>query len=119
MLCRDNVSLTVWSPALRSLGTWQEYLEFDFLTLARIGSVHIGGSAGGLTQATDVYRAAKRVRVEAAESPGAFTPVVELDLPANRTVAFAPALVARHVRIWLVTATSNGDLENTPIAVNE
>lgn len=120
---RPSLALSVdsaWSPAVRDGDHWQEYLQFDFLDVARVGRIHVGRNTFGGN-----FRTAGRVRVTAAHTPGGanFGTVWEGDVPADNVVDLGRTVTARLMRIVILEAEDPPgrpvDAGPAPIGVSE
>ncbi len=69
-----NLSIIVWSPALRTGKAWREYLLFDFLTVARINKIKIAKteSLNG-----NSYRPPEEITFEVSNTPTHFNHVIK------------------------------------------
>ena len=106
----------VWSPALRYGSEYKNYIEFDFLIVARINQVYIGTNEypiGG-----DLYRTAKKVLIEAATSYGQYEFVTKKNIATDNLVTFTETVRARFVRITILEVTS-ADATSIPIGMNK
>ncbi len=111
----------VWSPPVRDGSTWSahEYLEFDFLRVARLTGFQVGAAA--LVAGTEQYRTAAEVALEAAGTgPGAEfyrVPGGQVDVPpGGGFFPLSPTVRARSVRIFVTELAGENPF---PLGVNK
>ncbi len=64
-LVNDRSFLPAWSPALRTGEIWNNWIEFDLLTVAKITAIKVGNSAniGGET-----FRPPEEIMIQVGDS---------------------------------------------------
>jgi hypothetical protein len=100
---------TVWSPAIRTGYGWKQYLEFDFLTQARITKLVVGKPAD--------FRTAKKVLVQVGDGPDNYRDVKEADTISP--ILFDAPILTRYMRV-IILETNNeaGAADQIPLAVS-
>lgn len=114
-LTHIKVLFQVWSPALRTGTGWQEYLQFDFGTIARLNRVKIdtppNGDIDGKT-----FIGVESIKIEVTDSPPYFNYVATKGIPPERIVELDSAVQARYARMTIFPKKEN-DPATTAIGV--
>jgi hypothetical protein len=100
---------------LRDGPGWPEYLIFNFGATARVTRVRIGTP---LTLGKINYRVVSKVRIEAANNCDNFNVMFEAGIPFNNIIEFPNTVVASHIKIVII-GSDNGNMDASPIAINE